>query len=118
LLNNPRQDLFGFTDHETGEFLIRLTVSHAQEIFPELLFSVGSCQDLRRCIMGATHVARMTCVAAAVKLRRGFYNEHGCASLPRADGSAKGCIPSADHEDIIPPGEGIIFSARGDCPVE
>ena len=87
-------------DHELCQFLVGLPAGQAQQIVPELFLGVGAGENVGRGIMGATHVAGVAGVAAAIEFWRAFQHQHGSARPPGADGGAQSGVAAADHQHI------------------
>ena len=63
-------------NHHASERLVRLASGNAQQIIPEFFFRIGTSQRIGRRIVGATHVARMACIATSKELRGDFDDQH------------------------------------------
>ena len=81
--------------------LVRLAFRHAQEIVEEFRFRVRAGEDRGRGVMGATHVARVPGIAAAIEFGRRLEDEDARPRTARADRGAERGIAAADDQHII-----------------
>jgi hypothetical protein len=87
-------------DCQTGELLVGLAAGDCQQVLPELFFRVGVQQDILRCVVHASQIARVLGIAASPLLWRRLQQKNAGARLPGHERSTQGSVAAADHKDI------------------